>query len=215
MSLSIRTNIASLTAQNNLTNTQTALNSSMARLSSGYRITSAGDDAAGLGISTKLEAQISSFSQATRNANDGLSVIQTTESALNETSNILSRLRQLAMQSASDGIGATERGYITTESNQLGERSGPHLQGDPVQRRAAARRHRRHAQLPGGCERHCQRPNRLHHHGRAPASPWASPASTCRPTSTHRPRSPPSTPPSQRLQRPRPLGAVGNRFQTP
>ena len=119
MTMSIRTNVASLTAQNNLTNTQTALNSSMARLSSGYRITSAGDDAAGLGISTKLEAQIASFSQATRNANDGLSVIQTTESALNETSNILSRLRQLAMQSASDGIGTTERGYITTESDQL------------------------------------------------------------------------------------------------
>jgi flagellin len=119
MSMSIRTNIASLTAQNNLSSTQNALDSSMARLSSGYRITSAGDDAAGLGISTKLEAQIGSFSQATRNANDGLSVIQTTESSLNETSNILTRLRELAMQSASDGIGDTERGYVQTETDQL------------------------------------------------------------------------------------------------
>jgi len=119
MSLTIRTNIASLNAQNNLTSTQNSLNTSMAQLSSGYRITSAGDDAAGLGISTKLEAQIGSFSQASRNANDGLSVIQTSESALNETSNILSRLRELAMESASDGIGDTERGYIQTETDQL------------------------------------------------------------------------------------------------
>ncbi len=119
MSMSIRTNVASLNAQRNLSESQTTLDSSMARLSSGYRITNAGDDAAGLGISTKLEAQIRSYNQAVRNANDGLSVIQTTEAALNETSNILTRLRELAMQSASDGIGDTERGYIQTETTQL------------------------------------------------------------------------------------------------
>ncbi|HVO19378.1 MAG TPA: flagellin FliC, partial [Anaeromyxobacter sp.] len=101
MSLSIRTNIASLEAQVNLDSTQNALNSSMARLSSGYRITSAGDDAAGLGISTKLEAQIASYGQAARNANDGVSVIQTAEAGLNQDSNILTRLRELAMESAS------------------------------------------------------------------------------------------------------------------
>ncbi|ACG73744.1 flagellin domain protein [Anaeromyxobacter sp. K] len=119
MSLSIRTNIASLNAQRNLSTTQTALESSMSRLSSGYRITRAGDDAAGLAISTKLEAQIRSYNQAARNANDGLSVIQTTEAALNETSNVLSRLRELAMQAASDGIGDTERGYVQAEADQL------------------------------------------------------------------------------------------------
>jgi flagellin len=119
MSMSIRTNVASLNAQRNLGLSQTTLDSSMSRLSSGYRITKAGDDAAGLGISTKLEAQIRSYNQASRNANDGISVIQTTEAALNEDTNILTRLRELAMQSASDGIGDTERGYIQTESDQL------------------------------------------------------------------------------------------------
>ena len=119
MSMSIRTNVASLNAQRNLSATQTSLDSSMARLSSGYRITKAGDDAAGLGISTKLEAQIRSFNQAVRNANDGISVIQTTESALDNTANMLTRLRELAMQSASDGIGDSERGYINTEATNL------------------------------------------------------------------------------------------------
>jgi len=119
MSMSIRTNVASLNAQRNLSTTQGTLDSSMSRLSSGYRITKAGDDAAGLGISTKLEAQIRSYNQAARNANDGISVIQTTEAALNETSNILTRMRELAMQSASDGIGDTERDYIQTETDQL------------------------------------------------------------------------------------------------
>ncbi len=119
MALSIRTNVASLNAQRNLSSTQNALESSMSRLSSGFRITKAGDDAAGLGISTKLEAQIRSYNQAVRNANDGVSVIDTSEAALDETSNILTRLRELAMQSASDGIGNTERGYIQTEAAGL------------------------------------------------------------------------------------------------
>ena len=119
MSMSIRTNVSSLNAQRNLYTTQNALSDSLSKLSSGYRITKAGDDAAGLGISTKLESQIRSYSQATRNANDGISVIQSTEAALNESANILTRLRELAMQSSSDGVGASERGYINTESTQL------------------------------------------------------------------------------------------------
>ncbi len=119
MSMTIRTNVASLNAQRNLSQTQTTLESSMSRLSSGFRITKAGDDAAGLGISTNLEAQIRSYGQAVRNANDGISIIQTTEAALNETANILTRLRELAMQSASDGIGNTERGYVNTEKTGL------------------------------------------------------------------------------------------------
>jgi len=119
MSMSIRTNVASLEAQRNLSSTQSMLDSSMARLSSGYRITSAGDDAAGLGVSTQLEAQIASYNQAVRNANDGVSVVQTTEAALDNTANILTRLRELAMESASDGVGDSDRGYINTEATQL------------------------------------------------------------------------------------------------
>ena len=119
MALSIRTNIASLNAQNNLLKTQSLLDSSMSKLSTGMRITKAGDDAAGLGISTNLEAQIRSYNQASRNANDGVSLIQTAEGALNATTNILSRLRELAMQSASDGIGDTERAYIQKEVSGL------------------------------------------------------------------------------------------------
>jgi flagellin len=119
MAMSIRTNVASLNAQRNLGSTQGALDSSLSRLSSGFRITKAGDDAAGLGISTKLESQIRSYNQAARNANDGLSVIQTTEAALNETANILTRLRELAMQAASDGIGDTERAYVQEEADGL------------------------------------------------------------------------------------------------
>jgi flagellin len=119
MAMSIRTNVSSLNAQRNLYNTQLQLDSSLSKLSSGYRITKAGDDAAGLGISVNLEAQIRSYNQAVRNANDGISLIQTAEAALNEQSNILSRLRELAMQSASDGIGNTERGYIQSEVDEL------------------------------------------------------------------------------------------------
>jgi flagellin len=128
MSLSIRTNVSSLNAQRNLSTTQSLLDSSMSKLSSGMRITKAGDDAAGLGISTNLEAQIRSYNQATRNANDGVSLIQTAEGALNATTNILTRLRELAMQSASDGIGDTERGYIQNEvaalTSELGRNAG-------------------------------------------------------------------------------------------
>jgi flagellin len=119
MSLSIRTNVASLNAQRNLSQTQTALDSSLAKLSSGYRITKAGDDAAGLGVSTSLIAQNKSYNQAVRNANDGLSVVQSAEAGFNEISNIVTRMRELAMQSASDGVSDTQRGYIETERKQL------------------------------------------------------------------------------------------------
>ena len=119
MAMSIRTNVASLNAQKNIMATEGALNSSLAKLSSGFRITKAGDDAAGLGISSNLTAQIASYNQAARNAADGVSVIQTAEGALNETNNILTRLRELAMQSASSGVGNTERGYIQNEVTQL------------------------------------------------------------------------------------------------
>ena len=117
--LSIRTNVSSLSAQRNLQSNQRGLDSTLGKLSSGYRITRASDDAGGLGVSTNLTAQVRSYDQASRNANDGLSVTQTAESALNETTNILTRMRELAMQSASDGISSTERAYIQEENDAL------------------------------------------------------------------------------------------------
>lgn len=119
MGMSIQTNVSSLEAQRNLFNTQVSLDNSLAKLSSGFRITKAGDDAAGLAISSNLQAQIRSYNQASRNASDGLSLIQTAEGSLNETTNILSRLRELASQASSAGVGNTERGYIQNEVTQL------------------------------------------------------------------------------------------------
>ena len=117
MSLSIRTNTASLNAARNLSSNQIGLDSSLAKLSSGFRITKASDDAAGLGVSANLTAQFRSYNQAARNANDGISLIQTAESALNEVTNILTRMRELAMQAASDGVTDTERANFIQEEN--------------------------------------------------------------------------------------------------
>lgn len=119
MSFSIRTNLGSLNAQRNLFNSSSMLNDSFSKLSSGFRITKAGDDAAGLGISVNLTAQIRSFNQANRNSQDAQSLIQTAEASLNQTTELLTRMREIAMQSASSGVGATERGYIQTENAAL------------------------------------------------------------------------------------------------
>ncbi|MDD5308898.1 MAG: flagellin [Deltaproteobacteria bacterium] len=119
MALVINTNIASINAQRNLGKTQDSLNTSLARLSSGMRITAAKDDAAGLAISEKLRAQIRGLSQAERNANDGISLVQTAEGALNEVSGILIRMRELAVQASTGTLGDTERGYLDDEFGQL------------------------------------------------------------------------------------------------
>ena len=119
MALSVMTNVASLNAQRNLQQTTQMLESSLAKLSSGYRITKAGDDAAGLGVSENLRAQIRSLQVAQRNAFDGVNVVQVAEGSFNEISNILIRMRELAMQAASDGIGDTERGYLDEEFQAL------------------------------------------------------------------------------------------------
>jgi flagellin len=120
MGLRINTNLASLNAQRNLASTQAQLERSLDRLSSGLRITRAGDDAAGLAISESLRAQIRGLAQAQRNANDGVSVIQTAEGALNEISNILIRLRELAVQSASEGsVSNAERSFLQNEFSAL------------------------------------------------------------------------------------------------
>jgi flagellin len=117
--ISIRSNIASITAQRSLSANQGALETSLAKLSSGYRISKASDDAAGLGVSTNLTAQLRAYEQGARNASDGLSVVQTLEAGLNEVTNILIRVRELAMQSASDGVGPNERAFIQRENAQL------------------------------------------------------------------------------------------------
>jgi len=119
MALSILTNTASLDAQRNLSKTGKALQSNFAKLSSGQRINSAGDDAAGLAISERMKSQIRSMSQAERNANDGQSLLQTAEGAMNENSGILTRMRELSMQSANGTLGDDERDALNTEFTQL------------------------------------------------------------------------------------------------
>ncbi len=119
MALVMNTNSASLGAQRNLANTQKNLASNLGKLSSGSRINTAADDAAGLGISERLKAQTRSLSQASRNASDGVSMIQVAEGAMNEQSGILTRLRELAVQSANGTLGEEERGYIQAETDEL------------------------------------------------------------------------------------------------
>jgi flagellin len=109
----------SLNAQRNLGNSQSALSKSMQRLSSGLRINSAKDDAAGLAISDRMTSQIRGLNQAARNANDGISLAQTAEGALQETTNILQRMRELAVQSANDTNTASDRSSLQAEVNQL------------------------------------------------------------------------------------------------
>ncbi len=119
MSLRVNTNVASLAAQRSLGTTKQDLDKHLQRLSSGSRINSAGDDAAGLAISENLRAQIRGYKQAKRNAQDGISLIQVSEGGMNEVSNILVRLRELAIQSASDTIGDRERSFIDREFQAL------------------------------------------------------------------------------------------------
>ena len=117
--LSIQTNIAALSAQNALTTTNNNLQKSMERLSSGFRINHAADDAAGLAISEKMQAQIGGLNQAVRNANDGASMIQTAEGALDQVQTMMVRMRNLAVQAASDTNGPQERADINVEIQQL------------------------------------------------------------------------------------------------
>jgi flagellin len=119
MGLRIATNVSSLTSQRHLRETRELLDRSLERLSSGYRINRAGDDAAGLAISEKLRAKIRGLVQAQRNSSDGVSLIQVAEGGLNEVQNILVRLRELGVQAASDTIGARERKFLDLEYQSL------------------------------------------------------------------------------------------------
>jgi flagellin len=116
MAISMLTNTTSLAAQRNLNASNSKLSDSITRLSSGMRINKASDDAAGLGISSKLTAQTKGLVQAQRNANDGVSMLQTAEGGLAEVGNILSRMRELSVEAANGGtLGNTERGYLQSE----------------------------------------------------------------------------------------------------
>ncbi len=119
MGLRIRTNVSSLNAQRRLESSTEAMGNSAAKLASGERINRAADDAAGLAISDNLRADVRSLSQARRNANDGISLVQTAEGGLMETTNMLARLRELSIQSASDTIGGTEREFLDREFRAL------------------------------------------------------------------------------------------------
>ena len=119
MGMSILTNVASLSAQRNLSKAQGSLGDSIGRLSSGLRINKAADDAAGLGISENLKADIRGLAQAGRNANDAVSLAQVAEGAMNEQQGIVSRMRELAVQASNGTLGDTERGYIDAEFDEL------------------------------------------------------------------------------------------------
>lgn len=119
MGFRINTNVASLAAQRSLGVTTRETESNLAKLSSGSRINKASDDAAGLAISEKMKANIRSMKQADRNANDGISMVQTAEGGLNEVSSILTRMRELAIQTASDTVGDVERNMTNMEYQNL------------------------------------------------------------------------------------------------
>lgn len=119
MGFRINTNVPSIAAQRSINKTNQAQESSLAKLSSGSRITKSADDAAGMAISEKLKAEIRSAKQADRNANDGISMVQVAEGGLNETQNILTRLRELAVQASSDTVSDVERGFTNMEYQNL------------------------------------------------------------------------------------------------
>ncbi|MCQ8884841.1 flagellin [Pseudoalteromonas agarivorans] len=121
MALSVNTNVMSLNSQRNLSNSTNDLSTSYQRLSSGLRVNSAADDAAGLQIGSRLESQVNGLDQAARNANDGISIAQTAEGALEETTSMLQRMRVLSIQSANGSNSADDRAALQKEFEQLNE----------------------------------------------------------------------------------------------
>jgi flagellin len=119
MGLRIRTNVDSITAQRALSSSNQELSQATERLASGSRINRSADDAAGLAVSESLRAKTRGLNQARRNANDGISLVQVAESGMSEMTNILVRLRELAVQASSDTVGMTERGFLNKEYSQL------------------------------------------------------------------------------------------------
>jgi flagellin len=121
MALVLQTNVASLDAQKNLASTQHSLQTNFQRLSSGYRINSAADDASGLAISESLRSQVGSFTVAERNANNAISMAQTAEGSLGQISGIMGRMRELAVQGSNGDLGTTDRDYLQTEFSALAD----------------------------------------------------------------------------------------------
>jgi len=121
MPLSINTNIASMTAQRSFINSNAALETAFERLSTGQRINSSVDDAAGLAIGTDLQSRVSGLNQAIRNVNDGISMVQIAEGALDEVTSILQKMRDLSVQASNASMGSTERGYIDSEQAKLSD----------------------------------------------------------------------------------------------
>lgn len=124
MTLAIGTNTASLNAQRSFMNSNSSLETAFERLSTGKRINSAVDDAAGLSIGKGLESHVSGLNQAVRNVNDGISMVQIAEGALDEVTTILQRMRDLAVQASNGSLSSTEQGYLNTEQNKLAETLG-------------------------------------------------------------------------------------------
>jgi flagellin len=119
MGLRIRTNVASQAVRKTLTSADRVAGDSYEKLASGKRITKSADDAAGLGIAKKMEAEVRGYRMAQRNANAGISLVQVAEGGLNEATNIMTRMRELSIQAASDTVGEKERGYLNLEYEQL------------------------------------------------------------------------------------------------
>ena len=167
MGLVVNTNIAALNSYRNLSVTDGQMNKSLEKLSSGFRINRAADDAAGLAISEGLRSQIGGLKVAVRNTQDGISVVQTAEGALTETHSILQRMRDLSVQASNDGgINDDAKGNIQSEITQLKSELEPDRRHHHLQRQEAARR-QLHRQLPGGRERRGDhRGQRRHEHGR-------------------------------------------------
>jgi flagellin len=117
--VSLHSNVNSMAAQRHVGNTQSALNTSLNRLSSGFRINSAQDDAAGLGISERLRSQVRGMAVAQRNAEEGFNIVQAAEGAMGETASVLQRMREIAVQAASENLTTTEQKYLNTEFTSL------------------------------------------------------------------------------------------------
>jgi flagellin len=124
MALTIQTNVAAMSAQKNLSTNQKMLASSFQKLSSGFRVNTAADDAAGLAVSESMKSQVRSYTVAERNAADGISMAQTAEGALGEVHNVMGRMRELAMQASNGSLGSTDRGYLDTEFKSLKQEIG-------------------------------------------------------------------------------------------
>ncbi len=124
MGLRVKTNVESLTAQRHMSETRTQMSDSLEKLSSGLRINKSADDAAGLAVSERIRSRTHSLEVAKRNANDGISYIQVAEGGLNEVTNIIIRMRELASQAASDTLGNRERGFLDKEFQQLRQEVG-------------------------------------------------------------------------------------------